>query len=367
MLQSAFSTGVKILFVDSSVHDYQHLIAGLRPDYRWHIIDSTNNGIRQITHTLKKYYSANNIQEIHILTHGSPGCLNLGNAQLSLSNIDTYAKSLENWFSSPGSISSVPSPQLLLYGCNVAAGDAGAEFVEKLHQLTGAEIAASTTLVGHAALGANWDLDYSTNHVAYGMPIHSDVLVAYAGVLTSPPTITDASTAKRSTEEETALTITEISIDDPETSEIQTVTLTVTSGIITLASPASLTGLTGDGTGAVSFSGTLTDINNAINGMSYAPAEDFSGDDSLSITVNDGDQTATSTIELGVTPVNDVPTIAPSSLSVLEGGDGAFAASNFGILDVDNEDVQIIVKIGTLPSKGILKFNGAFLVEGSTF
>ncbi|MEG4219819.1 DUF4347 domain-containing protein [Microcoleus sp. Pol12A6] len=32
---------------------------------------------------------------------------------------------------------------LLLYGCNVAAGDAGEEFITRLHKLTGAQIAAT--------------------------------------------------------------------------------------------------------------------------------------------------------------------------------------------------------------------------------
>ncbi|NEQ48136.1 MAG: tandem-95 repeat protein [Leptolyngbya sp. SIOISBB] len=358
---------MKVLFVDSSVHGYQHLITGLRPDYQWHLIDAANDGVEQITHTLDQHYSADLIQAIHILTHGSPGCLYLGNTPLNLGNIKAYAESLKQWFSGPKTALSAPSPQLLLYGCNVAAGDAGAEFIEKLHLLTGAEIAASTTLVGHAALGGNWDLDYSTDRVAYGRPIRSAVLAAYAGVLISPPTITDAVTTNRATAEETTLTITGITIDDPETSEIQTVTLAVTQGTLKLASIANLTGLTGDETQAVSFSGTLADINAALDGMSYTPAADFSGDDSLSITVNDGDQTATSAIVLGVTPDNDTPTIAPMSLSVTEGDKGAFAVSNFGIVDVDNQDVQIIVKIASLTAKGTLKFQGNFLVPGSTF
>ncbi|RCJ15932.1 hypothetical protein A6S26_06460 [Nostoc sp. ATCC 43529] len=44
---------------------------------------------------------------------------------------------------------------LLLYGCNVAAGDAGEEFLNKLHSLTGANIAASATKTGKDTLYGN--------------------------------------------------------------------------------------------------------------------------------------------------------------------------------------------------------------------
>ncbi|MFM6592105.1 MAG: DUF4347 domain-containing protein, partial [Dolichospermum sp.] len=59
-----------------------------------------------------------------------------------------YTQQLQQW------------PQnILLYGCNVAAGDAGAEFIHKLHQITNATISASTTKTGNAALGGNWQLE----------------------------------------------------------------------------------------------------------------------------------------------------------------------------------------------------------------
>jgi hypothetical protein len=46
-----------------------------------------------------------------------------------------------------------------IYGCNVAAGDAGEEFIHKLHQITTATISASTTKTGNVALGGNWELE----------------------------------------------------------------------------------------------------------------------------------------------------------------------------------------------------------------
>ncbi|NJN85325.1 MAG: tandem-95 repeat protein [Leptolyngbyaceae cyanobacterium SL_7_1] len=65
--------------------------------------------------------------------------------------------------------------------------------------------------------------------------------------------------------------------------------------------------------------------------------------------------------------MNDAPTIAPSSTTVLEGGNVGFSASNFGVVDVDNQAVQIILKIGSMPNKGYLTLGGSRLAVGSTF
>jgi hypothetical protein len=58
----------------------------------------------------------------------------------------------------------------LLYGCNVAAGDSGAEFIEKLHQLTGANIAASARLTGNVALGGDWELEVIRGELEVDVP-----------------------------------------------------------------------------------------------------------------------------------------------------------------------------------------------------
>lgn len=42
----------------------------------------------------------------------------------------------------------------------MAAGDAGTELIEKLHALTGAEIAASANPTGNKALGGDWNLAF---------------------------------------------------------------------------------------------------------------------------------------------------------------------------------------------------------------
>ena len=150
-------TNQKIVFIDSQVKDYQALATGVVPGTKVVILKSDRDGISQITKALSQ---KNNYTSIHIVSHGSPGCIYLGNTQLSLDTLDIYQNYLRQWFAS---LSIVHCPlSIALYGCNVAAGDAGEEFISKLHDITGAEIAASTTLVGNTAKGGNWNLDYQT-------------------------------------------------------------------------------------------------------------------------------------------------------------------------------------------------------------
>ncbi|MEL6224974.1 MAG: DUF4347 domain-containing protein, partial [Cyanobacteria bacterium J06627_8] len=154
-----------IAIIDPSVEDYQLLLEGLHTYVTPYILDANQDGVQQITHILQDLqHQKSNIQhlELHIITHGSPGTLHLGNTTLSLSTLGHYAEALETWFN-PTSDTQHPTSDsascLNIYACNVAAGDAGDEFITKLHHLTGATIHASTTKIGNTALGGNWELD----------------------------------------------------------------------------------------------------------------------------------------------------------------------------------------------------------------
>jgi hypothetical protein len=139
-------TATTIVFIDASLSDYQTLQTGIIESVKTVILSQNQDGIEQISQILQQHP---HITTIHILSHGAPGCLYLGNSQLNLTNIHNYTQQLQQW-----------QPQnILLYGCNVAAGDAGAEFIDKLHQITNATISASTTKTGNAALGGNWQLE----------------------------------------------------------------------------------------------------------------------------------------------------------------------------------------------------------------
>ncbi|MBC1198057.1 DUF4347 domain-containing protein, partial [Microcystis aeruginosa BLCCF158] len=138
-----------VVFLDAGVTDYQTLQAGVIPGIATVILTPNQDGIEQITAFLQQNPQ---ITTIHLVSHGAPGCLYLGNCQLNLTNIYDYRQQLQNW---------AKINYILLYGCQVAAGDAGTEFINKLSQITGAKIAASSRRVGNVALGGSWELEVS--------------------------------------------------------------------------------------------------------------------------------------------------------------------------------------------------------------
>jgi large repetitive protein len=163
-----------VVVVDGSLKDYQLLVTGAVADADVFVIDPSRDGIAQITQFLHPYRRVSNL---HIISYGAPGCLSLGSTQLSLQTLDRYAWELQGWFST-----CTPAPQLLLYGCSIAWGETGAEFIDRLRQLTGAVIAASTTSIGNTQLGGNWQLDYTTGAIVPSVALLPDTIDRYQGI-----------------------------------------------------------------------------------------------------------------------------------------------------------------------------------------
>jgi hypothetical protein len=163
-------TATTIVFIDASVSDYHTLQTGIVEGVEAVILSPNQDGIEQISQILQQHP---HITTIHILSHGSPGCLYLGNGQLNLTNIHNYTQQLQHW----------QRQNILLYGCNVAAGDAGGEFIHNLHQITNATISASTTKTGNAALGGNWELEVNIpENNGTSLVFHADTLNTYQGI-----------------------------------------------------------------------------------------------------------------------------------------------------------------------------------------
>ncbi|MEB3828888.1 DUF4347 domain-containing protein, partial [Phormidium sp. CCY1219] len=146
-----------LVFIDPQLQDCATLVRGVKPGYEAIVLDDRRDGVAQIHRVLQH---RTHIQSIHVVCHGKPGSLHLGNRELNSHSLAQYAPRLQQWknaFSPPHS-----SPSLLLYACHVAAGKIGAEFLSQLSQLTGLNIAASDSLVGSAAKGGNWQLPIAT-------------------------------------------------------------------------------------------------------------------------------------------------------------------------------------------------------------
>uniref|UniRef100_A0ACD5GR86 DUF4347 domain-containing protein n=1 Tax=Desertifilum tharense IPPAS B-1220 TaxID=1781255 RepID=A0ACD5GR86_9CYAN len=166
----------ELIIIDSRVAGIQHLgLERLSSNFAWVILDAEQDSIFAINRFFQAY---KNISAIHLIAHGEPGCLYLGKTPLTLENIKHYAHQIQNWQQFLHA-----QADILIYGCCVAAQELGLSLLRTLHQLTGANIAASSTPIGHQDLGGNWDLDVQLGSIQTSPVISSDGQAAYRGLL----------------------------------------------------------------------------------------------------------------------------------------------------------------------------------------
>ena len=152
-------------------------------------------------------------------------------------------------------------------------------------------------------------------------------------------------------EDAVAIAITGLSIADVDATlapaGIYSVTLSATNGTLSLTTLTGLSFTAGDGTAdaTMTFTGSLSDINTALATAGYAPAPNFNGSATVSISVTDdvggtiatGSGVATSdsdNVNVTVTATNDsVTSTAPANAAVVE--DVATAITGLSISDVD--------------------------------
>ena len=176
------ASGSAIAFIDTQVENYQSLIAGVTPGTEVVVLDGNKDAIDQITQILG---DRTNIDSIHIVSHGSPGSLQIGDGSVSLDDIECDRHSLQQWFSQRTDSTRKNRPTILLYGCCVAAGETGKAFVKRLSELTGASVAASQNLTGSVAKGGDWELEVRTGSIETPLVFEAEVLGGYEYVLNS--------------------------------------------------------------------------------------------------------------------------------------------------------------------------------------
>lgn len=133
-----------IVFIDSRLSNCDTLIQQVTPEARAIAIGLYSDGIKDITNIL----NSSSCREVYLVGTGSPGCMYLGNSELSFNTLIQYQSELQSWFE-PDLSYNCSSPKIFLYGCNIAAGDVGEESIAKLHAMTKAEIIASADISRH--------------------------------------------------------------------------------------------------------------------------------------------------------------------------------------------------------------------------
>lgn len=164
-----------VLFVDARVDNYDSLARGATADTEVFVLDSTRDGVEQITRILA---NCSDLDSLQIVSHGREARVQLGSIELWRDNLETYSHLLQQWGKALRE-----RGDILLFGCSVAAGESGAAFVRRLSFIAGADIAASDNLTGSAALGGDWELKFATGEIKASIAIEKEVLEAYTHAL----------------------------------------------------------------------------------------------------------------------------------------------------------------------------------------
>lgn len=163
-----------LVFIDSRVANPDLIIRALPPDSAWVLLPQEQDGIAHILAHLDAY---SDLESLQLVGHGSQGLLLFGTTLLTrealVSRSDAVAaigRALQ------------PGGDILLYGCDVAAGVEGAAFIQQLADVTGADIAASRTPTG--GMPGDWTLELQTGTIdapQISVPAYTAMLAVVPG------------------------------------------------------------------------------------------------------------------------------------------------------------------------------------------
>ncbi|MCL4205900.1 MAG: DUF4347 domain-containing protein, partial [Pirellulaceae bacterium] len=174
----------ELVIVDAATPNYHQLLqdAIQNPDGTRQIevllIESEVDGVVALGQILAQY---RDLDAVHVISHGAPGQVHLGNAVLSAANLAKYADSIRGWADAMA-----PEADILFYGCDLAGDAAGQWLAEQIAALTGTDVAASTDATGHADLGGNWDLEYAIGLVETQTVVTSAGQASWQELLNTP-------------------------------------------------------------------------------------------------------------------------------------------------------------------------------------
>ena len=148
-----------LIIIDNSLPNVEYLVNSINlPSSKIIYIDPAKyEGIVKLTDELKKLEE---IESIHIVGHGNPAEMIIGNDSFYGDDIFANRTIFESWKNYVSA-----DADLMLYGCSIASTDEGKEFVENLSSLTGMDVEASTNLTGHVSLGGDWNLEYTAGAI----------------------------------------------------------------------------------------------------------------------------------------------------------------------------------------------------------
>jgi large repetitive protein len=180
----AVAKGNTVVVIDSRVANYQELLQGVDPGATVRIIGTNEDGLQVISELLG---GTGNVSSLQIVSHGQAGAIRLGRSTLdsvALNSADTAAQ-LQGWQNGM-----TADADILILGCDVAQGSKGQSFVQRLADLTQADISASTDDTGGAAKGGNWVLEFNVGTRDSTYAFSERAIQTYSELMAAGPTTT---------------------------------------------------------------------------------------------------------------------------------------------------------------------------------
>ena len=177
-----------VVFIDPQSGDLMGLYGGAKPGDLVFVLDPNKDGVQQIADILAAQ-DLHDLDAIHIVSHGLEAEVKLGTTVLTDGNLADHADAL-------AAIGKAlkPGGDLLLYGCDIAAGSDGQQFIHDIAHLTGAVVAASTNETGSSDLGGDWTLEAATGAITATNPFTDATLASYEGLLSIAWTVQGTAT-----------------------------------------------------------------------------------------------------------------------------------------------------------------------------
>ena len=148
----------EVVFVDSSVKGAREFASNAKPGIEVVEVAKGVDGVRTISETLS---GRTNVSAVHIVSHGAPGQVTIGTAVLEVPTLNERAADLQAWGEAL-----TADGDILVYGCASGQGAEGIALVQRISDLTGADVAASTNDTGDG----DWALEYATGSIEAGLP-----------------------------------------------------------------------------------------------------------------------------------------------------------------------------------------------------
>ncbi|MEQ9425360.1 MAG: DUF4347 domain-containing protein [Cyclobacteriaceae bacterium] len=164
----------ELLIVDGAVQNKSVFLNQVKPGLEVVEIKDAN-GIVSLLEVLSNYQG---LDAVHIVSHAKAGAMQLGGQVV---NAASFEDNLSELVKLNRAIR--PGGDLMLYGCELAKGREGENFLEILKNNTHADIAASVDKTGNEAFGGDWDLEITKGDIEATPLPESIAMKDFTGVL----------------------------------------------------------------------------------------------------------------------------------------------------------------------------------------